>query len=63
MQVSGWLSIFLNYEQFALFAVKATVYSSWNRYQIEKQTPNVPYSPQLPLNDKDWAIQMMKSWH
>lgn len=26
MQVSGWLSTFLNYEQFALFAVKATVY-------------------------------------
>lgn len=63
MQVPGWLSTFLNCEQFAFFAVKATVYFSWNGYQIEKQTPSVSHSPQLPENDKDWAIQMMKSLH
>lgn len=63
MQVPGWLPMLPNDEQFALFAVKATAYFSWNCYQTEKQAPSVSYSPQLPLNDKDWAIHTIKSLH
>lgn len=45
--------------QFALSAV----FFSWNGYYTEKQTPSASYSPPLPLNDKDWATQMIKSLH